>query len=214
MRSSLSATLRGILLLSIPASLGLVLLRKPIITFLLQRGEFTAYSTKLVAWALLWYGIGLVGHAMVEILARAFYALHDTKTPVLIGIAAMSINVILSFIFSALFQRWGLMPHGGLALANTVATSLEMIGLILIMRVRIQGLNGIQIWKSVIKAAGAGLLMAGAIQGWIALTDQNSAWVIAVGGVSIGMIVYIAALGLFKTPEVRQLYQGLRNRSA
>ena len=111
MRNSLSATLRGILLLSIPASIGLVLLRKPIITILYQRGEFTSYSTKLVAWALLWYGIGLVGHAMVEILARAFYALHDTKTPVLIGIAAMSLNVIFSFSFSAAFTRLGWMPH-------------------------------------------------------------------------------------------------------
>jgi putative peptidoglycan lipid II flippase len=214
MRSSLSATLRGILLLSIPASLGLVLLRKPIITFLLQRGEFTAYSTKLVAWALLWYGIGLVGHAMVEILARAFYALHDTKTPVLIGIAAMSINIILSYVFSALFKNWGLMPHGGLALANTVATSLEMIGLILIMRVRIKGLNGNQIWKSVLKAAGAGLIMAGAIHGWMILSDQSSAWIIAIGGVSIGVIVYITALGIFKTPEIRQVFQSLRKKMA
>ena len=214
MRASLSATLRGILLLSIPASLGLVLLRKPIITFLLQRGEFTAYSTKLVAWALLWYGIGLVGHAMVEILARAFYALHDTKTPVLIGIAAMSINVILSFTFSALFRRWGWMPHGGLALANTVATGLEMIGLILIMRIRINGLDGSQIWRSVIKAVGAGLLMAGAIQWWMVIVNQSSAWLIALGGVLTGGIIYIIALGLFKTPEVSQIYHHFRDNLA
>lgn len=212
MRNSLSATLRGILLLSIPASIGLVLLRKPIITFIYQRGEFTSYSTKLVAWALLWYGIGLVGHAMVEILARAFYALHDTKTPVLIGIAAMSLNVILSFSFSAAFTRLGWMPHGGLALANSLATGLEMLGLILIMRLRLNGLNGKRIWTGVLKAAGAGLLMAGAIQTWIILTNNRPVWILAIGGVFIGLLVYLGGLTLLKTTEIKQVSQLLRDK--
>jgi putative peptidoglycan lipid II flippase len=214
MRASLSASLRGILLLSIPASLGLVLLRKPIITILYQRGEFTAYSTNLVAWALLWYGIGLVGHALVEILARAFYALHDTKTPVLIGIAAMSLNVLFSYTFSAAFSRLGWMPHGGLALANSLATGLEMVGLILIMRLRLNGLNGKRIWVGVFKAAGAGLLMAGTIQGWLILADQSPTWVIALGGITAGLISYLASLGLFKTAELNQILQAIRQKTA
>ncbi len=144
------------MLLSIPASLGLVALRVPVITLLLQRGEFDTQSTKLVAWALLFYGIGLVGHAMVEILARAFYALHDTKTPVMIGIAAMSLNVLFSYLFSALFIRQGWMPHGGLALANTLATALEMVGLIFIMRKRLGGLNGKQVGSGLGKSLAAG----------------------------------------------------------
>jgi len=212
MRASLSATLRGILLLSIPASLGLVLLRKPIVAFLYQRGEFTAYSTELVAWALLWYGIGLVGHAMVEILARAFYALHDTKTPVFIGIAAMSLNVLFSFTFSALFRKLGWMPHGGLALANTLATGLEMIGLILIMRLRLNGLSGRKIWKGILKAIGAGLLMAGAIQGFLAITPNNTNWILAIGGILTGLIVYITTLTVFKTPELSHIYQSVRRK--
>jgi putative peptidoglycan lipid II flippase len=96
MRTSLSATLRGLLLLSIPATMGLILLRTPLVVTLFQRGEFTPSSTQLVAWALLWYALGLVGHAMVEVLARAFYALHDTLTPVLVGAGAMSLNISLA----------------------------------------------------------------------------------------------------------------------
>jgi putative peptidoglycan lipid II flippase len=134
MRSSLAASLRGVLLLSIPAALGLILLREPLVTLLYQRGEFDERSTELVAWALLWFAVGLVSHAVVEILARAFYALHDTKTPVLIGILAMSLNVVFSYAFSALFTRLGWMPHGGLALANSIATTLEMAGLLILMR--------------------------------------------------------------------------------
>jgi putative peptidoglycan lipid II flippase len=212
MRNSLSATLRGILLLSIPASIGLVLLRKPLITIIYQRGEFTTYSTQLVAWALLWYGIGLVGHAMVEILARAFYALNDTKTPVLIGIAAMSLNVVFSFSFSAAFSRLGWMPHGGLALANSLATGLEMLGLILVMRLRLNGLDGKLIWTGIFKAAGAGLLMAAAIQGWIFLTGDRPTWILAFGGVFTGLLVYLGGLVLLKTTEIKQVYQALRNK--
>ena len=67
-RASLAASLRGVLLLAVPASIGLILLRKPLVVLLYQRGEFDAYSTELVAWALLWYAAGLVGHSLVEIL--------------------------------------------------------------------------------------------------------------------------------------------------
>jgi putative peptidoglycan lipid II flippase len=82
LRDSLAGSLRGVLLLSIPASVGLILLRYPLITLLYQRGRFTDDSTDLVAWALFWYAAGLVGHCLVEILARAFFAMQDTRTPV------------------------------------------------------------------------------------------------------------------------------------
>ncbi|MCK5429578.1 MAG: murein biosynthesis integral membrane protein MurJ, partial [Anaerolineales bacterium] len=142
MRHSLASSLRGVLLLSLPASLGLILLRKPLIVLLYQRGEFDSRSTELVAWALLWYAVGLVGHSVVEIVSRAFYALHDTKTPVFVGIAAMSLNVVFSYAFSALFFRIGWLPHGGLALANSLATALEMLGLLYLMRGRLNGIEG------------------------------------------------------------------------
>ena len=79
-------------------SLGLILLRRPIGGAALP-GETSspAASTSLVAWALLWYACGLVGHGLVEIVSRAFYALHDTKTPVLVGVGAMSLNLAVQF---------------------------------------------------------------------------------------------------------------------
>ena len=131
MRSSLASALRAVLLLSIPASVGMILLRFPLIQVLYQNGgTFTTESTQLVAWALLWYAAGLVGHSVVEIISRAFYALHDTRTPVIIGICAMTINIILSILLGKLFLKIGWMPHGGLALANSIATGLEALVLI------------------------------------------------------------------------------------
>ena len=104
MRSSLASTIRAVLLLSLPASIGLVLLREPIIRLLYQGGRFDVRSTELVAWALLWYAAGLVGHCVVEIVSRAFYALHDTKTPVIVGVLAMSLNIGFSLLFTISIQ--------------------------------------------------------------------------------------------------------------
>lgn len=212
MRSALSATLRGVLLLSLPAAIGLILLRTPLITALYQRGEFTARSTELVAWALLWYAAGLVGHALLEILARAFYALHDTKTPVFVGAGAMSLNIVFSFVFAAVFRQIGWMPLGGLALANSLATALEAVTLFLLMRRR---LNGIHTWN-VVKGLGQALLaslgMATGILVWIRFTGSLNPWLIGLGGVAVGGLVYGLGVVLLKVPEIQLVFSMLRKR--
>jgi len=204
MRHSLAATLRGVLLLAIPATVGLVLLRAPIVSLIYQRNEFTAISAQFVSWALLWYAVGLVGHSVVEIIARAFYALHDTKTPVLVGIAAMTLNLIFSLLFTALFRRIGWMPHGGLALANSLATFLEMIGLLVLMNRRLHGLRGPHIWSAVRQAGLAGLAMGLAVWLWQSWLAPGSTALLALGGVALGGAVYLAGLSALRVPELRQ----------
>jgi putative peptidoglycan lipid II flippase len=194
MRKSLAGTLRGVLLLSLPATVGLILLRRPLITLLYQRGAFNAFSTELVAWALLWYAVGLVGHSVVEITSRAFYALHDTKTPVFIGIVAMSLNVVFSYLFSALFARLGWMPHGGLALANSLATALEMVALLVVMRKRLNGLNGKDILRGGIQAFVGTLVMSLVIWLWLGGTSGLPTWLVTIAGVGIGALVYALVL--------------------
>ncbi|PWH11999.1 MAG: murein biosynthesis integral membrane protein MurJ, partial [Anaerolineae bacterium] len=85
MRRALISALRGMLLLAIPAAVGLMVLRQPLVAMLYQRGEFNEIATNMVAWALLWYAAGLIGHAVLEVLTRAFYAQQDTRTPVVVG---------------------------------------------------------------------------------------------------------------------------------
>ncbi len=212
MRRSLAATLRGTLLLTFPATVGLILLRTPIISLLYQRGEFTSYSTRLVAWALLWYALGLVSHSMVEILSRAFYALHDTKTPVIVGSLAMSLNVLLSISFASLFERVGWMPHGGLALANTVATSLEMIGLLLLMRKRLRGLFAKQDLSNIIKGSVASAAMGGALWIWLETLGGNKAWIIAGGGILLGLLVYLIGVLTLGVKDARRVIGHLWER--
>lgn len=199
MRSSLTATLRAVIFLALPASLGLILLRQPIVVLLFQGREFDAHSTDLVAWALLWYAAGLVGHSVVEILSRAFYAMHDTKTPVFIGAGAMSLNLVFSFAFSALFLRAGWAPHGGLALANSAATALEMTGLLVLMRRRLNGLDGREILTGVGQALAASLAMSLVLWLWTAQTTGQTTWLIAGAGIALGAGAYallIIALGV------------------
>ena len=212
MRGALAASLRGVTLLALPASVGLILLREPLIAALYQRGAFDDHSVNLVAWALLWYAAGLVGHSIMEILTRAFYAQHDTFTPVVIGSIAMGLNVAFSFLFSALFQQIGWMPHGGLALANSLATALEASVLFIVMRKRLNGLEGKFIAKGFSITTLVACGMAVSLFFWLRLADGTNHWVSALGGVVIGGGVYFALAWLLKMPELQSVIQALRRR--
>jgi putative peptidoglycan lipid II flippase len=205
MRGSLAASLRGVLLLSVPASMGLMLLREPLTTLL----QFDESGAELVSWALLWYAAGLVGHSVVEILARAFYSLHDTKTPVLVGAAAMGTNIILSVAFLALFARIGWAPHGGLALANSTATALEMFALLALMSRRLDGLQGRQILKGGLQSAAAAALMALALIAWITASSARPDWQVLLVGLALGVTIYSALILGAGVPEARSLLENL-----
>jgi putative peptidoglycan lipid II flippase len=213
MRSSLASALRAVLLLSIPASMGMIILRIPLIKVLYQSGEaFTSESTQLVAWALLWYAAGLVGHSVVEIVSRAFYALHDTRTPVMIGIGAMSINIILSILLGKLFLTFGWMPHGGLALANSIATGLEAVVLLLLMRRRLHGLQGSKIlaaiWRALLAVSCMGVALYMGINYWINLP----AWLLLIGGAVLGVLIYGFIITILKVEEVFQLFDVFKRK--
>jgi len=212
MRGSLAATLRGVILLALPASLGLMILREPLITLLYQRGQFDAIDTQIVSWALLWYAAGIVGHSIMEILTRAFYAQHDTKTPVIIGTIAMGLNVVFSIGFSMVFASIGWMPHGGLALANSFATALEAAALFIVMRKRLNGIEGSHILRGVISFTIAALAMSLSIFGWLSYTKDFNVWMISLTGVLLGGSAYFVALWILRVPELQYIVSGVLRR--
>jgi putative peptidoglycan lipid II flippase len=212
MRSSLAASLRGVLLLALPAMIGLIILREPLISFLYQRARFDAQDVQLTAWALLWYAAGLVGHSVMEVLTRAFYAQHDTKTPVIIGVVAMGLNVIFSFTFAQVFRQIGWMPHGGLALANSLATALEASALFIFMRRRLNGIEGRYIARGVLACALASLGMGIGLWFWLQAAGELPRWTVALGGVALGGFIYGLALILLRVPEVRIVANAIARR--
>jgi len=189
-----------------------VLLRTPLIRLLYEGGSFTAQSTQMVAWALLWYALGLVGHSLLEVIVRAFYALHDTRTPVMVGVLAMSLNVAFSFVYARLFSVWGWMPHGGLALANTLATLLEMSILILLLRRRLGGLGGTSVPRALLQGGLGTLAMALVLLSWLALTAAQGEALRLVGGAVLGVAIYAAVMLALRVPEIRSVLLALRAR--
>ena len=205
LRSSLAATLRSMLLLSIPATIGLIMLRDNIVRLLYQGNAFTNDSAALVSWALLWYAAGLAGHGLVEILSRAFYSLHDTKTPVVVGVGAMTANLLLSFAFTRLFASLGWLPHGGLALANSTATFAESIILIWIMRARLGGIESRSLFRSVLKSMVAAAVMGGAIWSITGLLAGRSNVAVTALSIVTGMLVYLVTLWMLRSRDFIKL---------
>ncbi|MCZ0938288.1 MAG: murein biosynthesis integral membrane protein MurJ [Caldilineaceae bacterium] len=225
--ATLSGLLRLILFLSIPAAFLLYILDGPLIELLFQRGRFDAASTQAVAYALRFYALGLVAHAVVEIVVRVFYALHDTATPVVAGVATVALNILLSL---ALIGR---LSFGGLALANSIATALEMLVLLFLLarKVRapnqaagqattVQGLPVRQLLTSGARSLLASAVMAGALLFGLELLPGGSAvfgipagWVAAVVGGGLGVLIYVVASYLLGSAEIRQLATLARRRA-
>ena len=224
---TLTGLLRLILFLSIPAAFLLFVLDEPLIELLFQRGRFDAASTQAVAYALRFYALGLVAHAVVEIMVRVFYALHDTATPVVVGVVTMALNILLSL---ALIGR---LSFGGLALANSIATALEMIVLLVLLgrKVRayhqearqattLQGLPVRQLLTSGGRSLLASVVMAGAVLLGLELLPDGGAvfgipagWIAAVVGAGTGVLIYALASYLLGSAEIRQLAALARRRA-
>ncbi len=141
-RTTLLETLRGILFLSFPASAGLIILSLPVIQALLQHGLFSLDDAQTTAISLSCFAVGLVGFSSVEILTRAFYAMRDSKTPVIISICQFIFDTMLSLLLLDPFSllggvSWGM---GSLALGTGLASIGEALVLFTILHQRIGGL--------------------------------------------------------------------------
>ena len=206
LRSSLSVTVRSIFFIAIPASVGLLVLSEPIIQLVFQRGRFTETSTALVAAALSAYALGLIGHSGVEILARAFYALHDTKTPVLLGILSLAINLVMSLSLINVLQVTGL------ALANTTAALLEMTLLIVMIRKRLGGLDDRRLVLSTVKTLIASIAMGLIVWGFLGATANTSVIIRAIGGMLIGAGVFFVVAWLLRSEELHGVLGMVKRR--
>ena len=209
-RKAMQHTLGGLfsllIFLTLPSAVILILLRQPIVALLLQRGAFDARDTQMTAYALGFFALGLVSHALVEVSARSFYALKDTKTPVIIGVVAMALNVLLSLI---LIKPLAI---GGLALANATATTLEMTALLWMLRRKLGGWEERRVLASLARAAGASALMAGLVYALMCqIPTLSLQWQAIIFG-SAAVVIYLLLSMLMKSPELSALPRMLRRR--
>ncbi len=190
----------------------MILLATPIIQMIYQRGVFNAQSTEMTVWALYFYSAGLVAHSMVEVLVRAFYAMQDTVIPVAVAVGGMILNVALSLALVAAFTGVGWMPLGALALANSLATFVEMTALILLLRGKIHRLMDREGWLSLARTALSSAAMAGALLVWIRLLPTDSKWILGLGGIAAGLAVYLAVSLAIGSQEARSTLRTVVSR--
>ena len=212
LRRTLSLALRLILFLTLPASVGLMILGKPLVAFFFEHGAFTAASTDITVAALLFYAIGLFALSGIEILSRGFYALSDTRTPVTFAVVSMLANLILCLILVG--------PFGvrGLGLALSLSAILEFSLLFRVLRRRMFGLDEGHIANSVTRTVGATVLMAEVVGLFVVLLhvsghlntgSTGDAFLALVGGGVIGTGVFLATASLLGSEEVDVLRRRL-----
>lgn len=153
LKKTISFGIRFILFITIPASIGLGVLRFPIINVLWERGEFLRTSTDGTAIALLYYSLGLCAFCGIKVIVPAYYSLKDTKTPAMIGIYAMLLNVALNLVLM------GPLQHGGLALATSLSALFNVLLLIFFLKKRLGRIGGRLILISTLKLAVSSVLM-------------------------------------------------------
>jgi putative peptidoglycan lipid II flippase len=212
LQETVSKSLRLILYLTIPASVGLVILARPITAFLLRSGSFDATSTDLVVSALVFYSVALFAHAGIEILSRGYYALSDTRTPVAFAVVSMLVNLVLSLVLV-----W---PFGikGLAASLSVATIVEFTLLVRNLERRLGGLSAEHLALSLARTIASSVLMAEVILLWLALLQiaglldlgrKPQAAFAVLGASALGAPVFFYASRLLHSDEAEILVERL-----
>ena len=194
-----------ILLITIPATVGLIVLAKPIVEIAFQRGEFDSVATIMTSQALIFYSIGLVAMALRLLVIRVYYSLQDTKTPMINGAISVGFNIVLNLI---LVQY---MEHAGLALATSIATTIATILMFYGLKKKIGSLGTLSYIKCGLKAGLASLIMGVVAyvvyHGLYGILGASKLYnlislLVAVG---LAVIVYGVLCYVFKIEEVRDI---------
>lgn len=214
MKRTFGFSLRIVSFITIPAAVGLVLLRHPIIQVLFQHGRFTSASTALTTRALFYYSLGLPAFAGVKLIAPMYYSTQDTATPARTGAYALGLNVALNAFFLLFFFQT--LSNGSPALASSIAAYFNFGALFFIFRKRYGRIGGHRLAQSLTKVAACAAGMAFAAYGALRISHFAEArLVITQIGLLAGIIAaavgaYFALAWLLRCEELREFFQLLR----
>jgi putative peptidoglycan lipid II flippase len=225
-RSTLSSSIGLVFLLTIPSACGLVVLGRPIIALIYQRGAFTATTTDMVATALAAYSIGLAGYAAIRVLSPAFYAIDDARTPMIVSLVSIIVNALASYFFKHIFSQLGVTAetpdgygHAGLALSTSCVALVNFFALALLMRRRIRRLEGRRIFSSFVRIALASAALSAASYfsyRWLHALLQGDGltarFVETFLPIAFGGVVFFVAARLLRVQELDQAVQAVAGR--
>lgn len=201
-----------ILLITVPATVGLIVLATPIVEIAFQRGAFDTTATLMTSQALTFYSIGLVAMALRLLLTRVYYSLQDTKTPMVNGAVSVVFNIVLNLILIKF------MAHSGLALATSIATTIATILLLYGLKKKIGSLGTKGYITTFLKTGLAsgimGLVAYLIYHGMCGLLGVSKLYnlISLLVAVLIAAIIYVALCYVFKVEEVRDVVDKIKVR--
>lgn len=217
-KDTLSLSLRSIFFLMLPAAVGLIVLREPIVKILFEGQKFTPKDTALTAYALLFYSLTIFAHAAILMLPRAFYALQDTLTPVLVSVFSVSTSILMNWVF----LKYTDLGVGGFALSFSLMGLINMLLLMEILRRKIGGIRGFSLLKSFLKGLIASVLLglavfltkrgAGLLSSRMGLSGHMEAALMVAAGMAVGVTVYFAAAWFLKMDELAMTIRLIKNK--
>ncbi|MGE7771276.1 murein biosynthesis integral membrane protein MurJ [Viridibacillus arvi] len=206
-KKSVSEVISSVILIVVPASIGIMILAEPIIIVLFGHGQFDGRAIDMTSKALFFYSIGMIGYGIREILNRTFYSLQDTKTPMYNASLAVLLNIILSFILSSY------MGISGIALATSISALFCSTLLVIKLRKKIGafGLKGniITLMKVTLASSVMGFVVYSLNE--YVLTDWNI-FLKMIVVILIGSSIYFLLITLFKVKESKVLVNFLLNK--
>jgi putative peptidoglycan lipid II flippase len=212
LKKTLTFAVRIVAYITVPAAIGLMALREPIIRMLFQHGQFVAESTRLTARPLLYYAIGLPALACVKLIVPAFYSANDTRTPVIVALISFFLNIALNILFLQNLYVYHRFQNGGPALATAIATLFDFVILFAVFRLRYGPLGSFAILRSLGKISVCSLIMGAGclLANHYANFTLNSAFfiqlVVFIAMILGATLVYIGLTWLFKCPEIEEVY--------
>jgi putative peptidoglycan lipid II flippase len=203
-RRTLSNSIGTVLLLTVPSSVGLIILGRSMIGAIYEGRKFEAYDTQQTALALSCYAIGLAGYAAIKVLAPAFYALGSARVPMFVSIASIAINY---FVAVLMIHRFGL-GQAGLALATSGVSLFGSVLLFWLIRNRIGGIYGRQLLESTLKIVLASAVMGAAValssrlmEGWLGASRLARVADLAIS-IPLGAAVFWSVCRMTKVAEL------------
>ena len=215
-RGELSRGMRLAFLLTIPCTVGLMMLAEPIVSVLYQHGRFDAFHTSQAAGALRYYAIGLAGYAALKVLVNAFYALDQRRTPMYVSFFSVALNLLLNWIFTRELG-WG---HRGLAFSTGCVATCNFLILYALMHSHLKRLETRRMSTLLVKVALASASLAVVClssQQWL-LNDWTSfgfgarlGWLLLT--IVIGIATFLGCGAALRIDELREMTDALRRRA-
>ena len=205
---TLNQAIRFVLFIGIPASAGLILLRRPLVELFYERNAFTAESTYRTATVILFYSLGVWAYSASHVIVRAFYSIQDTLTPVKVSAAMIGLNLILN-----LTLIWFL-REGGLALATAISATVQIIILFAILQRRLDITGYKHIYTSVLKTLIATFFMCITCWGILKIIPTGDGnlmikFIRLLIPLATTLIAFFTVSFLLKSEELKYLYASL-----